>query len=505
MNPQSRNIESIIIVGGGTAAWMTAAYLGKFLENQDVRIRVVESSASSAIGVGEASLPTLIRFLRNLGFDEYEFIKYCGATYKLAIEFAGWTDRRASFWHPFGVTGPEVNHLDFFHAWLKHRNNPDQSFEYSDYSIHKKIAEAKLGPTGFRDASNIITEGSYAYHFDTGAFIDFLKVKSIELGVLRIVDAVDDVEIETNQIARLQCKSGKSLEADLYIDCTGFEAVLIEPLLDSEYLSYGNRLLCDTAIVCELPVDEELRCSTRSSALSAGWMWDIPLRDRRGAGYVFSSTFTDTAEAVKEFKSAVSLDPNFDAIREIPMKIGRRSSFWTKNCLAIGLAAGFLEPLESTGLHLIQTAIELFMDHFPDKQMNSSLQSNYNRLVTTQFDQISDFIQLHYYLSKGNNSPFWLAARQAGLSSELENRIELYLENGLLGNLSPLAFPSSSYYHILSGNEIFPRRPAAAIEMMDQRALSSMMENIPSQITNVLNNLPSHRTLISYINSVSSN
>ena len=137
--------------------------------------------------------------------------------------------------------------------------------------------------------------------------------------------------------------------------------------------------------------------------------------------------------------------------------------------------------------------------------MNSSLQSNYNRLVTTQFDQISDFIQLHYYLSKGNNAPFWLAARQAELSSELENRIELYLENGLLGNLSPLAFPSSSYYHILSGNEIFPRRPAAAIEMMEQRALSSMMENIPSQITNVLNNLPSHRTLISYINSVSSN
>lgn len=503
MSQSPERIRNVVVVGGGTAGWMSATYLAKFLAGRDCSVTLVQPVANRPIGVGEASIPSIVRFLRNMSFDELEFMRYCHATYKLGIEFEGWGTEETSFWHPFGNSGPTVNHLDFFHAWFRSQQVLSEfNSPFADFSLHKHLAWNGLAPRGFRESSRLVDEGSYAYHLDANAFVDYLQVKSVELGIITINETVAQVQAEGGLIQSLVTESGHCIDGDLFIDCTGFEARLIGGELGSEFVSFSDRLLCDRAIVCQTDNMASIASSTNSLAMAAGWRWTIPLANRCGVGYVYSSKYSSSDDARDELTVSLGRDVEARAMQEIELHIGRRAEPWVGNCIAVGLAAGFVEPLESTGIHMIQTAIELLMDYFPDVHCVEPLQKKYNQLIKDQFEEVVDFIQLHYLLSVGHGTEFWEAAKQTPLSEGLRSKLDVYDECGLIDGLSTSAFTQSSYYYILSGNGRLPKRSCLAIEMVDSSDLKKITTNLSKEVVEAIEKYPQHDIFLQFMRDI---
>ncbi|MEQ9409347.1 MAG: tryptophan 7-halogenase [Fuerstiella sp.] len=476
----------IVIVGGGTAGWMTAALLSHTLPEPEYSVTVIDAGGGG-IGVGEATIPSIIRLLRTLGADEAEFMRACNATWKLGIQFCDWRKGGHNTWHPFGVCGARIDQRDLFSYWLADRQRP-----YHSYSLNWAASLAGKSPHARNGRSPMATTGAYAFHLDAARLAEWLQRRALSSGAQlvsgRAGQALTD---DAGQVLAVTLEDNTSIRGDLFIDCSGFEGRLIGQCPQDTWIDRSNQLLCDRAVAVRRPATRVIQPYTTARALSAGWVWDIPLMDRRGVGYVYSSRFTSDDDALTELLQHVGGNDQAAAgeAKFVRMKTGRRTAAWNMNVIAIGLSAGFVEPLESSGLHLVQIAVERLLEYFPSSEDAALLRSAYNHTVAALFDEVLDFVQLHYLLSDRDEA-FWKAAREAAIGPELQHRLRLYDEIGMLDVLQPEAFPDASYYYLLAGNERLPKRPAALSLAIDRERLQFVLQAILEQNKNALRQLP---------------
>jgi len=500
----ARPIAKILIVGGGTAGWITAAFLNRFLDPARCSITLVESASIGTIGVGEATVPPLVALLRLLGIPEDEFLRACHATYKLGIKFANWSrpgDGLPPAWHPFGPVGaPLVEGVPLFHHWLRdHRSGRDGS-SYASYSLQALLGDMNRAPRSLREGTEIIQQGAYAYHLDAQALAAYLAKVATGRGVKYLVDDVRNVvRGERSHITQVDTRENGALSADLYIDCSGFAGLLIEKALGDPYIDWSSALLCDRAVVLPQPAIRPMPPYTLATALNAGWAWRIPLSHRVGSGYVYSSRFLSQDQAADELVAHAGLDPKQCNPGHLRMRIGRRQNFWVGNCVSIGLAAGFLEPLESTGIFLIQKGVELLLDHFPDADFGPAPVRRYNQRMAEEFEQVRDFIILHYLLN-GREDPFWQANRNLAPPDSLARTLEYYDETGIVDWQHRPLFRESSFYAIVTGLGRLARRHHPMADQADPGKARQRMEQIKARNLAQAQVLPDHADLIDALN-----
>jgi hypothetical protein len=464
-------LKRIVIVGGGTAGWLSAAYLNRVLQHQRrqaVEIVVIASEEVGVIGVGEATVPTLAQTLRALDIPEWQFLAECDATFKNAIRFRNWRhgpqgDGDDSYYHcfdaplPFEGTGPIAH-------WLRLVEAGEAVRPFAGMSVQTTLCDRNLSPKTLA-SGDYEAPVPYAYHMDAVKFGRFLKKVATGRGVVAIDDHITDVALdETGNIAAVRTRTHGEVAGHLFIDCSGFHGLLIEKALGEPWVPYGDVLLCDRAVALPVPYLEPQpapRCYTTSTALSAGWAWEIDLQARRGTGYVYSSAHLSEAEAEAELRAFVGAAADGVEARHLKMRIGRRQRSWVKNCLAIGLSAGFVEPLESTGIYLIEMGLQLFLDHFALGEPRPMVAQGYNEAMAELFEQIRDFIVLHYCLSEREDTPFWQAVtREDYLPERVLEQLDAWAQKPVsLTDLrkNPLLFLGPiNYFCILAGLGYLP-------------------------------------------------
>ncbi len=428
-------VTRVTIVGGGTAGWLTAMILSTLLNGRSDRERVgvtlIESPNVPTVGVGEATVIGMPRLLAQLGIREKQFFLDCNATFKLGVRFVDWhldpDGRPLEFIHPFnappGIHG--INAGYHFHRFLP----PEESHRFCDAMVpNGDVARSMRGPRLLDDQDFHFKLG-YAYHLDAAQFALFLRDLAVERGVEHILD--DVVEVQQNEsgfITALKLEGRGLLPVQLVVDCTGFRSRIIGQVLGEPFESYGDKLLCDSALAVQIPHQDptHLEPCTRSEALGAGWSWRVPLYNRIGTGYVFSSQFRSDEEAIREFLEHLGPAAGTAEPRVIRMRVGRSRRSWVKNCVAIGLSGGFIEPLESTAIYTIETAARWLVNRFPDRSMNPVLANDFNRIMEALYEEVRDFIVMHYYTAN-RPEPFWLAARsEVVLPETLRHRLELW-------------------------------------------------------------------------------
>jgi tryptophan halogenase len=486
-----RRIKKIVVLGGGTAGWMSASYLAQAFQ-QTVSITVLEAPAIPKIGVGEATVPNLQRvFFDYLGLAEEEWMPACNGSFKMAVKFINWRTpgdgvaqgralhgRPDHFYHPFGLLA-EHDHIPLSHYWCYDRQR-GKSTEPFDYACFREpaIMDGLRAPRWFdgRAATR------YAWHFDAHLVADFLRRHATEKqGVVHIQDEMLHVrKDERGFITALETKSGRTLAADLFIDCSGFRGLLINEAMAEPFIDMSDHLLCDSAVATAVPNDDAangVEPYTSAIAMKAGWTWKIPMLSRFGTGYVYSSQFADQAEAVEDFCRLWGLDEAQTRFNHVRFRVGRNRRAWTKNCVSIGLSSCFLEPLESTGIYFITAAIYQLVRHFPDKRFDQILIDRFNYEIETMFDDTRDFIQAHFVLSPRVDTPFWKANKDLQLPDQMREKIAMY--NAGLAINTPVTDESTyygnfdaefrnfwtngSYYCIFSGLGRQPEHPLPAL------------------------------------------
>lgn len=490
--PDNR-IRNILIVGGGTAGWMSAALLNRFLPSERCRVTLVESAEVGIIGVGEATVPPLVSFLKAIGVDEDECMVATHASYKLGIRFHNWVRGGESFWHPFGAVGGQIDRVQVFQHWLKCLRAGQTDGTYDSYSLQALLGEMNRAPRRLGGSSPVMEQRGYAYHLDAREFAAFLTRLCVRRGVRRVVDNVRAVNLdERGHIRNVETGANGTLEADLFIDCTGFAGLLIERALGDPHVSWSDQLLCDRALALPLAYDPEMAPYTRATALSAGWVWRIPLSHRVGSGYVFSSRFISDEDAAGELLAHVGQDPARAEPRLLRMRIGRRSNFWVKNCVAIGLSAGFLEPLESTGIFLIQRGAEALLENFPDRQFAEPLARRYNRQIGAAYEEVRDFIILHYILTQREDSAFWKANRKLPVPDSLAETLELYDQTGICNWDNRTLFAEPSFFAIVAGFGRLPKRHQPMADFSKEDRVVQILDEIRARNLQVAQDLPDH-------------
>lgn len=481
MTIENEPIDDVLIVGGGTAGWMTAAYLVKLFGTK-VRITVLESPAIPKIGVGEATVPNLQRsFFDVLGIPEDEWMKEVNGAFKTAVKFINWRKRAPGepsnhFYHNFGVL-PYVDGVHLALYWYYLTRGRGEPFAYACYR-EPAIMDAKLAPKSL-DGRSAVT---HAWHFDAHLVADFLRRWATERGVVHVLDQVKSVDLdERGHIARLHTKFGHTLSANLYVDCTGFRGLLINQALGEPFIDMSDHLFCDSAIAASIPHDDAkhgIEPYTSAIAMKSGWTWRIPMLGRFGSGYVYSSRFASEDEAAREFCGLWKLDENEVSLNRIRFRTGRNARAWVKNCVSIGLSSCFLEPLESTGIYFITAAIHQLAKHFPTKAMEPGLADAFNREIEFMFDDCRDFLQAHYFTSTRDDSEFWLANKNdLTLSDAIKEKIATY-KAGMPVNPPPVSeadyyatlenefrrfWLNESYYCIFSGMGFLPDHPTGQL------------------------------------------
>lgn len=496
MRPQ---IENIIIAGGGTAGWMTASYLRKAL-GESVQISLVESASISTIGVGEATFSTVKLFFDFLGLEEREWMPECDAAYKLGIKFVNWNAEGRTFYHPF-QRYEVVDGFAIVEWWLKLKDNLN-NYDHSCF-ITPALCESKRSPRYLDGrvyddkaqdlfSPEVASQGwalrelrgqyPYGYHFNASLIARFLRGYAVQRGVKRIVDDISEVNLaEDGSIASITTKEHGDIKGDLFIDCTGFRSLLLNKALGEPFIPFSESLLCDSAIAFQIPKDISkvgINPYTTATALSAGWVWNIPLYGRDGTGYVYSSQFISPENAEKEFREHVGSAADNYSASHIKMRIGRSRNSWVKNCVAIGLASGFVEPLESTGIFFIQHGIEELVANFPDRSFDEGLKTSYNKAVADCIDGVRDFLVLHYSASNRYDTPFWKAtAHDLVIPEALKERLELWktrLPNSRNVNLNYHGFEAYSYSVMLLGLGCRPEHGLPTLDLMrNEKALAT--------------------------------
>jgi tryptophan halogenase len=510
------NVKEVVIVGGGSAGWMTAAYLSKALE-KDARITLVESSNISTIGVGEATFSTIRLFFDYLGLDERDWMPHCNATYKMAIKFVNWNAEGRHFYHPF-QRYDVVEGFNLGEWWYKLKSG-EEPFDYACFSI-PQMCDAKRSPR-YLDGQvfdekvrqhflpehafkrNMLSDHKiqypYAYHFDAALLAKFMCQYAKGRGVVQVLDDVVDVRLaEDGAIDHIVTKEHGPVKGDLYIDCTGFRGLLINKALGEPFIPFSESLLCDSAVAIQVPRDIEkvgLNPYTTATALSSGWVWNIPLYGRDGTGYVYSGAFLSPEQAEEEFRKHLGPAAEGCKPNHIKMRIGRNRNSWVKNCVAIGLSSGFVEPLESTGIFFIQHGIEELVSHFPNKHPDEKLIESYNRGVAECIDGVREFLTLHYYASTRADTPFWKATKKdIAVSDDLKERLSLWktrLPNRRNINLGYHGFEFYSYSVMLLGLGHRPETSLPILDHLDDSQALAAFRSLKERTQHLCNTLPS--------------
>ncbi len=451
----TKPIRKILIVGGGTAGWMAAAFLARWIAKTGIEVTLVESEQIGTIGVGEATVPGIHQFMRDLGINETEFIKATNATFKLGIEFEGWASPDKHFFHPFAGYGVQIEERPFYQTWWSAKQQGYQEGLESFCLCTQLARRGKFAQPSFDEDSRLAWY-NYAYHFDASLFAKYLRQFAEKLGVTRVEGKVSQINLDESNgfIKSVQMESGQLLEADLFVDCTGMPALLINKTLGVEYEDWSHWLLSDSALAVQTKSVVAPDPFTRSSARSAGWQWHIPLQHRVGNGYVYSSQFIAHEQAREELvanlRGELVTEP-----RLIRFTTGMRKDFWHKNCVAIGLSSGFLEPLESTSISLIQTGISKMAAFLVNFVLDEKLVAEANRLNRLEYERIRDFIILHYKLN-GRSGAYWEHVRTMGIPATLAGKIEIFKASGGIQMLEQESFREDSWVSMYSGFGVDP-------------------------------------------------
>jgi tryptophan halogenase len=489
-------IRSIAIVGGGTAGWMTAASLAKFLKSLHYRIRLIESDQIGTIGVGEATIPPLMDFIRALGIDEDDLIRKTKSTFKLAIEFKDWTRIGHSYMHPFGQTGFEMGPLAFSAYWLKALRE-GKARRLEEYSLQAMAAYTGKFMRPVQAANSPVSGITYALHFDASLFARYLRNIAEADGVERTEGQVKSVSLkpEDGFIDALTLESGERVEADLYIDCSGFRGLLIEDALQTGYEHWNHWLPCDRAVAVPCERTGALSSYTRVTAKAAGWQWRIPLQHRIGNGYVYCSSFISDTQTQDELLSTIEGKALADPLK-LRFATGRRKRFWAKNCVAIGLSAGFLEPLESTSIHFIQRGITMLLALFPDRDFRTAEIDRYNKILGAEYERVRDFLVLHYSTTERDDSDMWRFCRTVSQPDSLKERIELFRSHGRILREDFELFPTQSWLFVMVGQNIMPESDDPLVDLFDPQFVHDNLANIRDVVGRCAQTMPTHEDFI---------
>jgi tryptophan halogenase len=489
-------MRKILIVGGGSAGWMTAALFGKLFQGL-YDVELVESEAIGTVGVGEATIPAIKKYNELVALDEVEFMQRTQGTFKLGIEFVDWTRKGHRYVHGFGVIGQDWEWLRCHHYWLR-AHQRGRAREFADYSINTAAGLANKFMHARADMGDSpIGHIAYAYHFDASLYAKYLRGLAEQHGVRRTEGRIVDVGVHDNgDIASVTLEDGRILEADFFIDCSGFRALLIEQTLKTGYEDWQRWLPCDRAMAVPCARTEPLIPMTRSTAREAGWQWRIGLQHRTGNGLVYSSRHIDDDAA--EAQLLANLDgeqlANPNKLRFTP---GKRVKMWNRNCVAIGLSAGFLEPLESTSLHLVQSAAIRLVRLFPDRETDQATIDEYNRQSDFEWERIRDFIVLHYWATERDDSDLWRYCRSMELPATLQRKIDLWRSNGRIFREDEELFSEESWIQVFLGQNIVPRSYDPLVEIKSDPQIEQFLGNIAATIDRCVQVMPSHAGYVS--------
>ena len=489
-------IRSILIVGGGTAGWMAAATLARVLKNGYSKITVVESPDIGTIGVGEATIPPIRAFNALLGLDENDVIRKTQGTFKLGIEFRDWAKLGHRYFHPFGKYGKPIGQVSLHHHWLRLRAAGSEE-SLADYSLSATAARLGKFIRPVEDPQLILSSLSYALQFDASLYGQYLREYAQARGVVRMERKIVNVELRSEDgfIRALQLDDGQQVEADLFIDCSGFRGLLIEQALKTGYEDWTHWLPCDRAVAVPCESAGALTPFTRSTAREAGWQWRIPLQHRIGNGYVYCSRFISDDEAaamlLANLDGKAAAEPRF-----IRFTTGRRKKFWNKNCIALGLASGFVEPLESTSIHMIQSGVTQLAAIFPDRSFDPCDAEQYNQLQIDEYDKVRDFIILHYKATTRDDSALWQYCANMPAPESLNYRMNLFRSTGRIAFDDRELFTEPNWLSVFIGQGIWPRRydPLADINPLD--ATRSQMQRLKVLIRQTAEAMPAHSAFI---------
>jgi tryptophan halogenase len=486
----SGRIERIAIVGGGTAGWVAASLLARQL-GTSCRIELIESADIPTIGVGEATIPGILEFLRLLRIDQNDFVAEVQATYKLGIQFTDWHHIGHRYWHPFGAFGTGIDRLPFHHFWLKARalGLPEEE----KHRLNLEIAMAEAGKFIFpQNRLGIAQNLRYALHFDAGRVAGYLRRYAEALGVRRLERNVAGATLrEDGFIDEIVLTDGGRIKADLYIDCTGFRGLLIEQTLETGYVDWSHLLLNDRAVAVQVPNKLPRPPYTIASARPAGWHWRIPLQHRVGTGYVYSSGHVSDAAALDDLLGMAGTELLTEP-RVIRFVTGHRKQFWNRNCVALGLASGFIEPLESTSIQLIVSGVYNLLDHFPDATFDPVNIADYNAQVIWEFERVRDFILLHYCTTTRADSEYWRACQRLELPDDLVARMDLYRRTGRIYPKRYELFVEWSWFFVMDGMGIRPRDYDPLVDAYDFAQVKRIIDEVRSRIAADVAAAPSH-------------
>jgi tryptophan halogenase len=491
-----RRISKVVIVGGGTAGWMSAAALSHGLGGTGIAIELIESEAIGTVGVGESTLPHIRHFNQTLGIDEAHFLNETKATIKLGIEFRNWARKGDAYIHPFGDYGHPGDPVSFHHHWLR-LGGETALGPIDGYSLPIQMARGERFARPAADPSSLLSTFSYAYQFDAALYARFLRRFSEARGVVRTEGRVIDVALDaqTGFVTAVTLESGKRIEGDLFVDCSGFRGLIIEQALKAGYEDWSHWLPCDRAIALPSASTHELPPYTRATAQEAGWCWRIPLQHRVGNGHVYASAFMDDERAEDTLMNAQENTPLAGPNR-LRFQAGKRRQQWSRNCVAIGLASGFLEPLESTSIHLIQVALGYLLDFFPTGDWDPADAEEFNRSMSMEYERVRDFLILHYHATERSDSEFWNYCRTMDVPDSLKCKMELFRERGVPAAYEYGVFLPPSWVAVYIGQRILPRRFDPLAATIPEDAARARIARLKAEIAALAGSLPHHGVAI---------
>lgn len=489
-------IKSICIVGGGSAGWMAASLLSSITRGNRIEITVIESPDIDTIGVGESTVPSIMDFIKAAQIDLKDFIQSTSASFKLGIRFDNWLSTGENFFHPFGKTGKDVNGFDFYQAWQKSLADGEKT-RWVDHSASAIMAENHRFMFSPSQHQNwVLSSYAHALHLDAVKAGQYLRKLCLKRGVIRKEATVKTVNVNEHQhIESVSLDDSSVVISDFFIDCTGFKGLLIEKALNVGYQDWSDYLPCNRAVTAQTEQVDSPVPFTVANAQKAGWSWHIPLQHRMGNGYVYCDKFCSDDEAIallkKQVKGRLLNEP-----RIIPFKTGKREKIWHKNCLALGLASGFLEPLESTAIHLVYKALVHFIKHFPDNDFDEANEIAFNNKINADYEEVRDFIILHYCTSDRTDSDFWRWCQTMTIPQSLEDKIQSFRRRGHVEEVQGKLFTSDSWYSILDGMNIQPDKYHPLLDGFHAQDLANTLTNNVNNIREVVLKMPTHHDFI---------
>ena len=492
----SQQVQKVVIVGGGSAGWMTAAALAEAY-GTSLAITLVESEVIGTVGVGEATIPPIRHFNQRLGIDEATFVRETNGSFKLGIEFIDWVKKGHAYFHPFGQYGAEFDQVPFYFHWMQNHLAGDET-PIDNYSMAWAAARSGKMAHPAADKRLIQSTFDYAYHFDAVAYAAYLRKFAEARGVVRYEGRVTHAETdgESGWVTSIQLEDETRFAADLFIDCSGFYGLLIEKTLNTRYENWSHWLPCNQAVAVPCEKVGPALSYTKATAREAGWQWRIPLQHRTGNGYVHCSDFITAEEATEALLNSLDGAPTADP-RVLKFTTGRRKAFWNKNVVAIGLSAGFMEPLESTSLHLIQYGILRLLALFPDKSMSPILADEYNSLTIAEYERIRDFLILHYIATERTDGELWRYCANMKIPDRLAYKIEHFKRSGRVVSDERELFTNPSWVAVYLGQGIIPESaPAPAALRASRVPVTERLQQIRTAMSEAVEAMPEHEAFI---------